>query len=284
MPLFDTLPRMSGALPSDHRREYIPSGTAGTAATIARMRDLVTEGKRDFRIRSLASQIIRDAGCGPKEYYCYAQALYQYCRDQILYIPDPNGVELIEQPWRIVESKAADCDSIVILLASMAESCGFPCRFVTVKADPSFPNEYSHVYLRIKIQGHGWVGADAIMPNEQFGWEPPEIYKRTEWNASNDPPAEGGGDGVHIPAVNGMGNMDTNIPSFLPGEGDPDTGGQSVQVGIPQSYQNLPNSAFEEPESYAGNQHWQMKQDDLKKYAILGGLALAAWYLWRKAR
>jgi len=177
------LARMASPLPDKHRREWIAGGTIGTAQTISRMRDLVTQGKRDFRVRDVVGPLLRN--CPKKDYLCYARAIFEFCRDRIQYVFDPSGVELIEAPYRILESGIADCDSIVVLLAAMLENAGFPCEFVTIKADAKRPDEYSHVFLRCKVAKHGWVEMDATM-QKPFGWGPPEYFTRKYWAASND--------------------------------------------------------------------------------------------------
>lgn len=186
------LARLSSQLPSNHSREVIAGGNLGTAQTIRRMRDLVTNGKRDFRVRKQLGSII--SRCPSKDYYCYGKAAYEFCRDQIRYVFDPNGVELIEAPYQIFQSGVADCDSIVVLLATLGEQLGFQCEFVTVRADKLRPNEFSHVYVQMKIPGHGWVAADPTMPNQQFGWRPGEGMPVKTWPASNDSPEIHDGD------------------------------------------------------------------------------------------
>lgn len=183
------LSRLANHLPNDsssgrHTREWILGGKIGTAQTIRRMRDLVSEGKRDFRVRKVATQLCQQ--CRSKDYSCYARSIFEFCRDKIQYVFDPSGVELLESPYKILEAGAADCDSIVMLLAAMLESVGFPCEFVTIKADVKRPDDYSHVFLRCKVTKVGWVDMDATMPNQPFGWGPPASYPRTFWPASND--------------------------------------------------------------------------------------------------
>lgn len=173
------------SLPAGHDRMLIASGKRGTEQTIAEMAKLVTAHKRNFRVRELVGSLI--AECPKKDYACYAKACFNYCRDRIQYAFDPSGVEMIENPDRILDAGIADCDSICVLLASMFENLGFPSRFVTIKADPSRPEEYSHVYVQCRLPHRGWVSADATMPHE-FGWEPDKMYARTNWPASNDEP------------------------------------------------------------------------------------------------
>jgi hypothetical protein len=170
----------------------------GTAATIARMRDFVTEYKRNFEIRKLAAKII--ANCPAKDYYCYAKALYEFCRDRIKYVYDPHMVELVESPTKILESGVADCDSVCTLLASLNESIGLKTRFRTVKADVKRPDDFSHVYCVVRVPTSrfststvsGWIPEDATLPDKQFGWEPkgPQILGYKDWAASKDKDGE----------------------------------------------------------------------------------------------
>lgn len=189
-------------LPATHERRSIAGGNFGIAQTISEMQKLVSHGKRDFRIRSLAIQLTQS--CTPKNYVCYAKQCFLYCRDQIKYVWDPNGVELIENPWRIVESGGADCDSIVVLLASLLESIGFHCEFVTVAANESDPFQYSHVFLRAHAPPYGWIDMDPTMPNKSFGWGPSKKFKRKTWNASKDAPEAHGDEKMN--GLSGMGN------------------------------------------------------------------------------
>lgn len=180
------------------------------SSTLASMRKGVTRGKRVFEIRRLIGEIIQP--CTPKDYYCYAKSLYEYCRDRIRYTFDPVGVELVESPERILfESKIADCDSIVTVLATMCEAIGLPCRFVTVKADKFRPNEYSHVYMEVNIPNRGWVAADPTMPTKEFGWSPDPKFPTKRWPASLDPESDVRDDVLElkpiVAGVSGMGNF-----------------------------------------------------------------------------
>jgi len=201
MEALDSLMSLGAPLPNNHERVLIPSGTAGTAATINRMQDLVASGKRHFPFREFVGSLVRD--CPKKDYSCYMQTCFNYCRDRIQYVYDPVGVELIESPWKIIPelggSGIADCDTICVVVASMAEAMGFPARFVTIKADQVRPDEFSHVFTEVKMPGKGWMGADATMPHE-FGWSP-EGYPRQNWPATKDSEDQG-----HDEAVMGMGS------------------------------------------------------------------------------
>jgi transglutaminase-like putative cysteine protease len=94
-------------------------------------------------------------------------------------------VELVESPWQLYLRRASDCDGWASLFAAAAGAIGFPYRFVTIAADPSRPNDPSHVFTEVYVQDlktkrGQWVGADLTVDKE-FGWEPPRKYKRTYW-------------------------------------------------------------------------------------------------------
>lgn len=170
-------------LPSGHSRHLIADGIKGTAQTIEMMQKLVASAKRDNNVRKVVGQAIQK--CKAKDYFGYAKALYEWVRDNIKYAYDPHNVEFLEAPSRVLENKIGDCDSQDMLLCAMFEQVGLQSQFVTIKADASRPNEYTHVYTRVLIPKVGWICADPIMPEKWFGWEPPYPEKRF-WPASSD--------------------------------------------------------------------------------------------------
>lgn len=188
------LPSIKRPLPTgkalNHRRQYIAAGDKGTAQTIAAMRDLVTQGKRDERVRRdysipiISGKLYPYRDCEPKNYWCYCENIFLYCRDKIKYVHDPNGVELVEDAYTVLTRGAADCDSNCILFASMCESIGRECRFVTIR--PEKGGNYFHVFCEVNIPGKGWVTADPTMQGKPFGWRPDSKYPATTWPASND--------------------------------------------------------------------------------------------------
>jgi hypothetical protein len=213
------LHELPGQLPATHTRDWIPGGYMGTAATIARMRDFVTQYKRDFKIRKVAADIIRS--CAGKDYYCYAKKIYEFCRDRIKYAYDPHMVELVESPERVLEAGIADCDSICTLLAALNESIGLKTRFRTVKADAKRPNDFSHVYCVVRVpaskystsSASGWIPEDPTLPDKTFGWEPPGMLGHKDWAASKDKDGEdelGIGDVVMSPQSESQAQMEIN--------------------------------------------------------------------------
>lgn len=146
------------------------------------MHKLVESGRRDMTVRSLAGNII--AGCGQKNWRCYAQKLFDWVRKHITYIYDPQDVEMVIHPKITIKAKAGDCDDQVVLLAALAESIGLNTAFVTIKAVPD-SDEFTHVYLYIFMPGSNTpIAADTTMPYG-LGWEPPRNMPRRVWRRAD---------------------------------------------------------------------------------------------------
>lgn len=84
----------------------------------------------------------------------------------------------------VLAQAQGDCDDFSMYGAAMLLARGVPVAYTTVKADPSEPDLYSHVYLSAyprsgRYQGqrvpldlsHGWGP----------GWETRRVYGRKEW-------------------------------------------------------------------------------------------------------
>lgn len=190
---FSTIPSIVRPLPTgkslNHTRKFIDTGDRGTAQTIRAMQDLVSQGKRDERVRTeytipIINGKYNGRNCAEKDYHCFCENIFLFCRDNIRYVHDPSGVELVEDAYTVLKRGAADCDSICILFASLCESVGRECRFVTIRKEGV--GSYFHVYCEVNIPGEGWVGADCTMKDKPFGWRPDAKYPATSWPASKD--------------------------------------------------------------------------------------------------
>lgn len=156
------------------------SGQAGTDRTIKAMRRLVNEGRTDPTIVFLAQQLARNYD--RKDYASQARAIHKYVQQHIHYVKDPRGTEMLRSPFWTLYYKAGDCDDQAVLVAALAEAIGFATRFKTIKADPSYPNEFSHVYSQIQIPTTGsWVTSDTIVPGADIGWEAEEMFGSRTW-------------------------------------------------------------------------------------------------------
>jgi len=146
------------------------------------MQRLVKQGRRNPLIREFTTELV--SGVAPKDFYGEAQTVFQFVQANIRYVQDINEVETLYTPWNALEkiitfqSVSFDCDDYSVLLASMLESIGHPCRFMAISFEG--PDDYSHVVIQTKI-GDRWITADAAEANAAFGWEPPGITHWLEW-------------------------------------------------------------------------------------------------------
>lgn len=154
-------------------------GWHGTVRTIRQMQRLVDQGKKDPTVQFTARQIARKHH--PKSYLGQARGIFEFVKKYIHYVRDPRDVELIHAPLYTLQARAGDCDDQVILFCSLAEAIGFKCRFKTIKADPKFPTEFSHIYSEIHVPGKGWMPADTIVERAKLGWEAPGRFESRTW-------------------------------------------------------------------------------------------------------
>lgn len=156
-----------------------------TSYTIKRMNELVNEARVDPYIQNMARGIVRH--CPHKDYHCFGDAILQRVKQVIAYVPDPKGIERIQDPWATLLLGTGDCDDYVILINALAASVGFNTGMITVKAqtDPGSGevlDQWSHVLSALQPPGEQrWYGADGIVPESTFGWEPPNTYEKKIW-------------------------------------------------------------------------------------------------------
>lgn len=147
-----------------------PEGTAGVAHTLRIMRQLVRDYRTNLDVRGCAVNVIFLTPA--KNDAAEIDALFSYVRDNIRYVRDILDVETIATPDKTILMGYGDCDDKTVLLASLAESVGYPTRFVV--AGYNTPGALEHVYLQILNTASGeWIDCDATesMP---MGFAPPD--------------------------------------------------------------------------------------------------------------
>lgn len=153
------------------------------------MQSFVELNKRNGRMKNFIGQMISD--CPQKDYRCYAEAIYTWVAQRVKYVWDPHNVEMLQDPFFILsQSRVGDCDDMATLMAALYEFIDLPARFVTIKADPNYPNEFSHVYTEVKIPRTGWIGADVTESRRGFGWIPGPQFPRAYWPATRERKAD----------------------------------------------------------------------------------------------
>lgn len=147
--------------PPTSRLVAIPDGRPGVRRTLKLMARLVRAGKLNLNVRSAAVQIV--GNLRQRDRPGEIRALHAFVRDRIRYVRDIRGVETLQTPERVLESRAGDCDDKSVLLASMLESLGYKTQFHAVGFRPGV---LSHVYPEVYF-GTKWVPLETTEP-----WEP----------------------------------------------------------------------------------------------------------------
>jgi hypothetical protein len=158
-------------------------GDAGTEQTIAAIRAKLQEAFADPSIRAAAIAIARSAP--PMNAAAQVQAVYQWVVQNIRFVNDPPGHELVQAADFTLLHRAGDCDCITTLVLSLLGGMGIDGDLVTVATDPERPNEFSHIYPRA-YTGNQTIAVDAARELEtgkpSFGKEPTAYYRKRIWD------------------------------------------------------------------------------------------------------
>ena len=149
----------------------LPEGAAGTRATLRLMSRLVKAARIEPTIRSTASDLVM--GNLPGDYRGEAESCFLFVRDSIRYLQDTADMQVVNNPLVTLSQRSGNCVQKSVLLSSLLESIGHPCRFVALGY--SKPGDFEHVFTETRI-GQQWVAADPTM-SVSLGWapEPPDV-------------------------------------------------------------------------------------------------------------
>lgn len=142
----------------------LPSGTAGTFATLEAMASCVCgEVPPDFcgyeclTVKRLADQLVTIEGC------------FDYVAHRIKYVAHPIDQQVVQDACRTIQFKTGDCVSKSVLLATLLASMDYDVRFVAQYWDDV--QAYSHVYVEaLDKQSHQWLPLDPVANDKPMGW------------------------------------------------------------------------------------------------------------------
>lgn len=150
----------------------LAKGNQGTRETMQFMRALIREGRKHPSVRSQALSLV---GHFPQKAYAKEiRAVFNFVQNNIRYVRDTRGVELLHQPDKLLEIGQGDCDDKSILLCSMLEAIGHPTRLEAIAH--TNPKSFGHVFCSTKL-GNKWLPLDATEPHRP-GWHPQRAVKR----------------------------------------------------------------------------------------------------------
>jgi hypothetical protein len=199
----------------------LAGGDEGTEQTISVLRNLVDDAWKDPFVNRTAIDIIRNAGIPPFDRMGQIRAIYNWVLQNFYFVSDPVSKEALRPTRDLLEMRAGDCDDInANVLPSLLGTIGYETRLVTVAADSSDPNSFSHVYAEVFLDGN-WIPLDAARPGTSFGRAPENFYRRAWWSLTDDEmedypafaPNSGAMAGFARPRLNGLGDL--NVPVLV---------------------------------------------------------------------
>jgi hypothetical protein len=186
----------------------IPQGDAGTAATIAAMRTLIEEGKKDPAVRELAVRILHQARIKQFDFAGEARAIYNSVLRNMRFTRDIRGKETLHSARELIRLRMGDCDDYTILMCSLLESVGMATQIKTVANDERDPQTFTHVFPEVRINGQ-WVAVDAARRQPAFGKAPRLSYRTRVWDT-------GSPEFVDVAGLNGPRSLGAYVPGPAP--------------------------------------------------------------------
>jgi hypothetical protein len=170
----------------------LASGDRGVEQTICILKCLIDDAVKDPSINAQAIGILRDSGVSNFGVMDRLRAFYDWISQpaNFLYVPDPIGPfgpkETVRPARTLFQVKGGDCDDYCALLAALLGTVGIRTRLVTIAADRTSPNDFSHIYPEAEAAPGRWVPLDAARPGAQFGVAPPFYFRKRIWSLEDD--------------------------------------------------------------------------------------------------
>lgn len=166
----------------EYRLSAIPTGSAGTDATVQEIARLVKHDLHRPKIRLLATKILTNRSIPSKQTLSEAKAIYQYIVRRVRYQKDPVGIETVQSPMVTNSLRAGDCDDHSAFVAGLASAVGIPVRFRVIGYAP---DHVVHIYPEMFVDGK-WMAADTTEPQHGFGWRPKGLPYEKIYNLNGE--------------------------------------------------------------------------------------------------
>ena len=123
---------------------------------VNQLKTLIYEDMNHPEVRILAQQITKGLNTNLGK----ARAIYNWIKQNIYYIREPEGMDIYLSPSRTIELGRGDCDEASSLFASLAGIVGVPVKLKVVTQDRKI---WSHVYPLALTNGK-FLPYDAAAP------------------------------------------------------------------------------------------------------------------------
>lgn len=145
----------------------LADGWPGTVQTLEKMAELIRAARFNPEVRAEAARICREAGVKGHDFDGEIKALFEHCRDDIVYRNDPVGVELLQDAQRAKQYGIGDCDDKTIALCSYLGCLGHTTQLVPF-ADG---DTAGHVFCSVINKAGEWIPLDPTWEGATVGWE-----------------------------------------------------------------------------------------------------------------
>ena len=159
-----------------------------TAQTVAYMDELAAANAGDRAVIAATADALSDAGIDARSATPLQQAcaVYWWLKKTIRYVPTPGTSPLVDQtlisPCAVLAmpEPIGDCPQFSMLACAMFRVLCMRSLFVTIAAEPSAPDQWSHIYNTVEISPSQWMPFDSSN-GPSPGAEYAKPFKRRVW-------------------------------------------------------------------------------------------------------
>jgi hypothetical protein len=158
-----------------------------TAQTVSYMEELAAADSNDRAVIAATKEALDQAGidqtAAPLE---KAHAVYWWLKRTVRYVATPGTSPLVDQtlisPCAVLAmpEPIGDCPQFSMLAAAMFRVLCQDSLFVTIAAEPAFPNQWSHIYNTVEVYPGQYMPFDASN-GPAPGAEYSRAFKRRVW-------------------------------------------------------------------------------------------------------
>lgn len=149
------------------------NGIGGNAQALGHMalmvrRDCLSEDLRNFVLQNVVRKV------KPHDFAGEIEACFEWVRDKIRYTRDPVTVERLADSVTTLKTRAGDCKSKAVLLATMLAVLGQKPFFLVLSQEPwsNDPRwEFSHVYVGLMFPPGQFMPLDPTPESAPMGWQ-----------------------------------------------------------------------------------------------------------------
>jgi len=105
---------------------------------------------------------VASQSCKKADQVCQSKALFNFVRDNIEYVSDPNFHDRLENPLTVLKTGGADCEDMAVLLLALEKSIGNETRLVFIPG---------HAFAQIRVpnyKGDKWLNLEPTCKTCQF--------------------------------------------------------------------------------------------------------------------